>query len=414
MTNAVLKIDETEVELPVVEATDGSSGVNIGKVLAQTGYTTLDTGFVNTASCQSSITYIDGANGVLRYRGYPIEQLAEKSSFLEVSYLLLYGELPTKEQYDKFTEEVHDRMMLDERLRELYRSFPRGAHPMMVLSAGIMALGAYNRKYVDPHNPEHVHEASMRLLGSMPALAASAYKSSVGEPFLYPKKKLGYVENYLRLSFGTPMEDYEIDPAIVSAFETLFILHADHEQNCSTATVRMVGSSDANLYASISSGVNALSGPLHGGANQAVLEMLANIRDNGMDIKDFVAKVKDKKSGVKLMGFGHRVYKNGDSRVPTMKAALEALVAHYDRRDVLDLYEALEREFVERKGIHPNLDYPSGPAYNLIGFDTLTFTPLFVAARVTGWTAHIMEQQASNALIRPLSAYVGPDERHVP
>ncbi|WP_297747339.1 citrate synthase [uncultured Tessaracoccus sp.] len=419
MTNAVLKIDETEVELPVVEATDGSSGVNIGKVLAETGYTTLDTGFVNTASCQSSITYIDGANGVLRYRGYPIEQLAEKSSFLEVSYLLLYGELPTKEQYDKFTEEVHDRMMLDERLRELYRSFPRGAHPMMVLSAGIMALGAYNRKYVDPHNPEHVHEASMRLLGSMPALAASAYKSSVGEPFLYPKKKLGYVENYLRLSFGTPMEDYEIDPAIVSAFETLFILHADHEQNCSTATVRMVGSSDANLYASISSGVNALSGPLHGGANQAVLEMLANIRDNGMDIKDFVAKVKDKKSGVKLMGFGHRVYKNYDPRAKIIKGHADRLLRGSGQNNAL-LDMALELEeaalndeyFIERK-LYPNVDFYTGLIYEAMGFPAQYFTALFALGRLPGWIAQWQEEHADPArkIGRPRQVYIGAGER---
>ena len=310
-------------------------------------------------------------------------------------------------------------MMLDERLRELYRSFPRGAHPMMVLSAGIMALGSYNRKYVDPHNPEHVHEASMRLLGSMPALAASAYKSSVGEPFLYPKKKLGYVENYLRLSFGTPMEEYEIDPAIVSAFETLFILHADHEQNCSTATVRMVGSSDANLYASISSGVNALSGPLHGGANQAVLEMLANIRDNGMDIKDFVAKVKDKKSGVKLMGFGHRVYKNYDPRAKIIKGHADRLLRGNGQNNAL-LDMALELEeaalndeyFIERK-LYPNVDFYTGLIYEAMGFPAQYFTALFALGRLPGWIAQWQEEHADPArkIGRPRQVYTGAGER---
>ncbi len=419
MTNAVLKIDDVEVELPVVEATDGSSGLNIGKVLAQTGYTTLDTGFVNTSSCQSSITYIDGAKGILRYRGYPIEELAEKSTFLEVSYLLMHGELPTQQQLDDFSDEVGERMMLDERLRELYRSFPRGGHPMMVLSAGIMALGAYNRRYLDPHNPEHVHEASMRLLGSMPALAASAYKSSVGEPFLYPRKGLSYVENYLRLSFGTPMEEYEVDEAVVRAFETLFILHADHEQNCSTSTVRMVGSSDANLYASIASGVNALSGPLHGGANQAVLEMLRSIRDNGMDIKDFVAKVKDKQSGVKLMGFGHRVYKNYDPRAQIIKGHADRLLRGSGKNNAL-LDMALELEetalndeyFIERK-LYPNVDFYTGLIYEAMGFPAEYFTALFALGRLPGWIAQWQEEHAdpSRKIGRPRQVYVGATER---
>ncbi|RRD46345.1 citrate synthase [Tessaracoccus sp. OH4464_COT-324] len=419
MTKAVLKINDVEVELPVVEATDGSSGLNIAKVLAETGYTTLDTGFVNTSSCQSAITYIDGGKGILRYRGYPIEQLAEKASFLEVSYLLLHGELPTQQQLDDFSAKVTNRMMLDERLRELFRSFPRGGHPMMVLSAGIMALGAYNRQYLDPHDPEHVEEASLRLIGSMPALAASAYKSSVGEPFLYPKRGLSYVENYLRLSFGTPMEEYEISDAAVRAFETLFILHADHEQNCSTSTVRMVGSSDANLYASVSAGVNALSGPLHGGANQAVLEMLREIREHGMDIKDFVSKVKDKQSGVRLMGFGHRVYKNYDPRAKIIKGHADRLLRDSGKNNAL-LDMALELEatalndeyFIARK-LYPNVDFYTGLIYEAMGFPATHFTALFALGRLPGWIAQWQEEHKDPArkIGRPRQVYVGATER---
>ncbi|SDL17918.1 citrate synthase [Tessaracoccus oleiagri] len=417
--SAVLKINDTELELPVVEATEGSSGLNIAKVLSQTGYTTLDTGYVNTASCQSAITYIDGDKGILRYRGYPIEQLAEKSTFLEVSYLLIYGQLPTKTELENFADQVASRMMIDERLKELYRSFPRGGHPMMVLSAGIMGLGAYNRQYLDPHNPEHVEEASLRLLGSMPTMTAYAYKSSVGEPFQYPRKNLSYVENYLRLSFGTPMEEYELNEDVVRAFETLFILHADHEQNCSTSTVRMVGSSDANIYASIASGVNALSGPLHGGANQAVLEMLRDIRDNGMNVKDFVAKVKDKQSGVKLMGFGHRVYKNYDPRAQIIKGHADALLRGTDNNNaLLDMAIELEETalsdeyFIERK-LYPNVDFYTGLIYEAMGFPPSYFTALFALGRLPGWIAQWREEHTDPArkIGRPRQVYVGATER---
>ena len=417
--NAVLKVNETELELPVVPATEGASGLNIAKVLGTTGYTTLDTGFVNTASCQSSITYIDGEQGILRYRGYPIEQLAEKSTFLEVSYLLIYGELPTQAQLDDFSAKVTERMMLDERLRELYRSFPRGGHPMMLLSAGIMGLGAYNRQYLDPHDPEHIEEASLRLIGSMPTLTAYAYKSSVGQPFQYPKNSLSYVENYLRLSFGTPVEEYDINDDLTAAFETLFILHADHEQNCSTSTVRMVGSSDANIYASIASGVNALSGPLHGGANQAVLEMLSDIRDHGLDVKDFVSKVKDKNSGVRLMGFGHRVYKNYDPRAAIIKQHADKLLRGSGKNNqLLDMALELEETalsddyFIERK-LYPNVDFYTGLIYQAMGFPASYFTALFALGRLPGWIAQWREEGAdpSRKIGRPRQVYVGETER---
>ena len=282
--SGVLKYGDHELELPVVKATQGNDGLDISKLLATTKVTTLDSGFVNTASTKSEITFIDGDEGILQYRGYPIEQLAEQATFIEVAYLLIYGELPTADQLEDFNGKIARRMMLDERMRELFRAFPRGAHPMQVLAAGVTALGSFNRETLDVHNAEQVEEASLRLLGAMPTLAAYAYKSSIGAPFLYPRNALGYVENYLRLSFGTPQEEYEIDSDVVRAFETLFILHADHEQNASTSTVRLVGSADANIYASMASGVHALSGPLHGGANQAVLEMLREISKEGLGV----------------------------------------------------------------------------------------------------------------------------------
>ncbi|AQP45807.1 citrate synthase [Tessaracoccus flavus] len=417
--SGVLKYGELELELPIVEATQGNNGFDISKVLATTGATTLDPGFVNTASCTSAITFIDGDEGILQYRGYPIEQLAEKATFIEVAYLLIYGELPTQEQLDRFSGKISRRMMLDERLKELYRSFPRGAHPMQVLAAGIMALGAFHRDNLSVHDPAQVEEASLRLLGSMPTLAAYAYKSSVGEPFLYPQTRLGYVENYLRLSFGTPQEEYEIDPDIVRAFETLFILHADHEQNASTSTVRLVGSADANIYASMSSGVNALSGPLHGGANQAVLEMLARINDEGLDIKEFVSQVKDKKSGVKLMGFGHRVYKNYDPRAKIIKGHADQLLRKTGASNAL-LDMALELEetalnddyFIERK-LYPNVDFYTGLIYEAMGFPAQHFTALFALGRLPGWIAQWREQHADPArkIGRPRQIYVGEKDR---
>ncbi len=403
----------------VIHATQGGHGYDISQLMSTTGNVTLDHGFVNTASCQSAITFIDGDQGILRYRGYPIEDLAERSSFIEVAYLLINGELPTQAQLDAFADRVARNMMIDERMREMYRAFPRGTHPMMVLAAGVLAHGSFNRDTLDPHDPEAVTAATFKLLGAMPTLTAYAYKSSVGEPFLYPKTKLSYVENYLRLSFGTPQEDYELDAAVVRAFETLFLLHADHEQNCSTATVRMVGSSDANLYAAVSSGVNALSGPLHGGANQAVLEMLDRIREEGMDTKTFVAKVKDKQSGVKLMGFGHRVYKNYDPRAKIIKAhANEILRASGKSNDLLDMALELEQTalsdeyFIERR-LYPNVDFYTGLIYEAMGFPASYFTALFALGRLPGWIAQWREEHAdpNRKIGRPRQIYVGEPER---
>ena len=333
-----------EIDLEIVQATEGSDGIALGSLLAKTGYPTYDGGFVNTASTKSAITYIDGDAGILRYRGYPIEQLAEKSTFIEVSYLLIYGELPTAEQLDRFTTQIQRHTLLHEDLKRFFDGFPRNAHPMPVLSSAVNALSAYYPDSVDPLDKEQVELSTIRLLAKLPTIAAYAYKKSVGQPFLYPDNSLTLVENFLRMTFGFPAEPYEVDPEVVRALDLLFILHADHEQNCSTSTVRLVGSSQANLFTSISGGINALWGPLHGGANQAVLEMLDKIRQEHGDVHDFVKKVKNREDGVKLMGFGHRVYKNYDPRARIVKEQADKILGKLGVADeMLDIAKSLDR-----------------------------------------------------------------------
>ncbi|MEO6503451.1 MAG: citrate synthase, partial [Jatrophihabitantaceae bacterium] len=310
---------DEDLELPVVPSSEGSAGVNVSKLLSRTGLVTYDPGFANTASCASKITYIDGDAGILRYRGYPIDELAEKSTFAEVSYLLIYGELPSADELAAFTSRLNRHTLLHEDLKRFFDGFPRDAHPMPVLSSAVSALSTFYQDSLDPFNPEQVDLSTIRLLAKLPTIAAYAYKKSVGQPFLYPDNSLGLVENFLRMTFGFPAEPYQPDPAVVRALDLLFILHADHEQNCSTSTVRLVGSSNANLFASVSAGINALFGPLHGGANSAVLDMLQAIRADDGDVKRFVERVKNKEDGVKLMGFGHRVYKNYDPRATIIK-----------------------------------------------------------------------------------------------
>jgi len=327
MTDVSLQHPGGALPLAVQPATEGPGGIEIPTLLGATGLVTLDPGFVNTASCQSAITYIDGDAGILRYRGYPIEELAERASFLEVSWLLIYGELPTEGELAGFKAKIRKHTMLHEDFREFFGGFPTDAHPMAVLSSAVSALSTFYQDSLDPFDPQHVEMSTIRLLAKMPTIAAYAHKKSVGQPFLYPVNTLGYIDNFLRMTFGVPAEDYVVDPVASKALNLLFLLHADHEQNCSTSTVRMVGSSNANLFVSISAGVAALFGPLHGGANQAVLEMLAGIQADGGDVARFVERVKAKEPGVKLMGFGHRVYKNYDPR-----AAIVKKVA----RDVLD------------------------------------------------------------------------------
>ncbi|ANZ26420.1 citrate (Si)-synthase [Rhodococcus sp. WB1] len=405
--------------MSIAKATEGNDGIELGKLLAETGYTTLDPGFVNTASTTSAITFIDGEKGILRYRGYPIEQLAEKSTFIEVSYLLIYGELPTAEQLEVFTDKIRRHTLLHEDLKRFFDGFPRNAHPMPVVSSAVNALSAYYQDALDPDDPEQVELSTIRLMAKLPTIAAYAYKKSVGQPFLYPDNSLNLVENFLRMTFGFPAEPYQVDPEIAQALDMLLILHADHEQNCSTSTVRLVGSSDANLFTSISGGINALWGPLHGGANQAVLEMLNEIKTSGGDVKEFVRKVKNKEDGVKLMGFGHRVYRNYDPRAAIVKKTADSLLAKLGGDDdLLHIAQALEEAaltddyFIERK-LYPNVDFYTGLIYRAMGFPTRMFTVLFALGRLPGWIAHWREMHSDPTLKigRPRQIYTGYTER---
>ena len=317
--SVTLKHAGGDLDLPVTGATEGASGFAIGSLMKETGLVTLDAGFTNTASCTSAVTYIDGDEGILRYRGYPIEQLAEKSSFVETSYLLIYGELPTESQLGQFEERIQRHTLLHEDLKRFFDGFPRDAHPMPVLSSAVSALSTFYPGSLNPFDAEQVELSTVRLLAKLPTIAAYAHRKSLGQPLLYPDNRLGLVENFTRLAFGNPAEDYELDPVLVKALDQLFVLHADHEQNCSTSTVRLVGSGQANMFASVSAGIHALSGPLHGGANSAVLDMLEMIKNSDDDVDTFVTKVKNKEKGVRLMGFGHRVYKNYDPRAAIVK-----------------------------------------------------------------------------------------------
>ena len=418
-TPATFTAGDKNLDLPFVQATQGTNGYDISKLMAQTGDTTFDIGFANTAVCKSAITFIDGDKGVLQYRGYPIDQLAEKSTFLETSYLVLYGELPTKEQLEDFTEKVANHMVIDERIREMFRIFPRKSHPMPVLSAGVTALGLFSQDTIG-FDDDRIDAATHRLMAKVPTIAAYSYKNSIGMPTLYPDYSLSYVENFLRMSFGTVSQPYELDDEVVKAMEVLLILHADHEQNCSTSTVRLVGSAQTNLYQSVSSGVNALYGPLHGGANQAVLEMLDDIADRGISVKDYVNKVKDKSSNERLMGFGHRVYKNYDPRAAIIKKHADAILRNRagGNDQLLDIALELEEAalsdpyFVERK-LYPNVDFYTGLIYRAMGFPTDMFTVLFAIGRLPGWIAQWREmiKDPANKIGRPRQIYIGHTER---
>ncbi|MBX7471842.1 citrate synthase [Streptomyces sp. MAG02] len=418
MTETARFVDvDKDLNLPKVQATDGQTGYDVAGLLRSTGNVMLDPGFVNTASCESEITYIDGNNGVLRYRGYPIEQLAEHASFLETAFLVLYGELPTASELNSFEEAIRRKTLIDERMRDLFRCFPRRSHPMPVLSAGIMALSTFSGSTAEK-DLDSLNKATLSLLAKVPTLAAFAYKNSMGQPTLYPDNSLGYVENFIRMSFGFPTEPYEFNEAITRGLEVLLILHADHEQNCSTSTVRMVASSGANLHAAVAAGVNALSGPKHGGANQAVVEMLQFIRDNDLTTKQFVEKVKNREDGVKLMGFGHRIYRNYDPRAAIIKKhADEILKLQTGRKDLLEIAKELEETalnddyFKERK-LYPNVDFYSGLIYEAMGFPLNMFTVLFAIGRLPGWIAQYREQvTGSEKIWRPRQIYTGCDVR---
>jgi citrate synthase len=411
--------DGKQLELPIIEGSEHERAIDIGKLLSSADLITLDEGYVNTGACTSAITFLDGDRGILRYRGYPIEQLAEGCDFLEVAYLLIYGELPSSEQFENFANTLRRHTMLHEDMRLFYDGFPRDAHPMAILSSVVGAMSTFYQDALDPHDQQQVDISIVRLLAKLPTIAAFAYKKSVGQPYIYPKNDRSYCENFLRMMFAVPSEDYEIDPDFVAALNLLLIVHADHEQNCSTSTVRMVGSSLANLFASVSAGISALWGPLHGGANEACVQMLEQIRRDGSNVKKYVDMAKDKNNNFRLMGFGHRVYKNFDPRAKIIKAACHRILAKQHINDpIFDIALQLEEValndsyFIERK-LYPNVDFYSGVIYRAIGIPVQMFTVLFAIGRLPGWLAHWVEMHSSptKRICRPRQIYTGPAER---
>ena len=406
-------------ELPVVVGTEQERAVDIGSLRAKTGYVCLDPAFMNTASTTSAITFLDGEQGILRYRGYPIEQLGANSSFVEVCYLVIYGQLPTKTELDKFTTRLTRHSLIHEDMKRFFDGYPSTAHPMAILSSMVCSLSSYYPDALDVQNKAVLDITIARLLAKVPTIAAYSYKKSVGQPFVYPQNHLDYCSNFLNMMFSVPAEPYEVDPDIRDAINLLLILHADHEQNCSTSTVRLVGSAQANLFASIAAGICALWGPLHGGANQEVVEMLEQIRADGGDVQKFVKLAKDKTSTFRLMGFGHRVYKNFDPRAKIIKAAADRVLGKLGIQDpLLDIAKRLEEAalsdpyFVERK-LYPNVDFYSGIIYRALGFPTNMFTVLFALGRLPGWIAHWkeMHDQPATKIGRPRQIYTGENAR---
>ena len=411
--------DGTEHALPVVPATEGNDGIVVSSLLKETGFVTLDPGFTNTASTTSAITYIDGDAGILRYRGYGIEDLATQGSFLEVAYLLIHGELPAAAELDAFVERVNRHTLVHEDFRTFMGTFPREAHPMAVLSSAVSALATFYPESLDPDDEQTVELATVLLLAKARTITSYLHRRRVGEPLLYPDYSRGYVDDFLRMTFAVPYEEYEADPVLVEALDTLLILHADHEQNCSSSVVRSVGSSHANLYASVAAGIGALSGPLHGGANEAVLSMLESIQNADYDVNTFIAKVKKKEAGVRLMGFGHRIYKNYDPRAAIVKKTADSVLERLGVNDsLLDIARELEDialhddYFVERR-LYPNVDFYTGIIYKAMGFDPAMFTPLFALGRMPGWIAQWREMMhdPQTKIARPRQIYTGATER---
>jgi citrate synthase len=415
-----LTINDKSYDLPVIKGSENEKAIDISKLRAQTGYITIDTGFKNTGSTTSAITFLDGENGILRYRGYPIEQLAEKANFLEVCFLLIYGNLPTKTEFSSFTNNITNHTLVHEDMRSFLNAYPTKAHPMGILSASLCTLSTfYPESHQQNRSKESVDLTIYRLLAKLPTLAAWAYQNAVGHPVMYPKNKYNYCENFLQMMFAMPAFNYEPEPVIVDALNKLLILHADHEQNCSTSTVRVVGSSQANLYASISAGVSALWGPLHGGANQAVIEMLEKILNDGGGLKKWVEKAKDKEDSFRLMGFGHRVYKNFDPRAKIIKKAADDVLNKLGIIDpVLDIAKELEEvalndEYFQSRGLYPNVDFYSGIIYRALGIPTEMFTVMFAMGRLPGWIAQWKEMMKDNQPIgRPRQIYTGEKERN--
>lgn len=408
-----------EFEFPVIIGTENEPAIDIAKLRSDTGLITIDSGFKNTGSTTSSITFLDGEEGILRYRGYRIEDLAEKSSFMEVAYLLIHSELPTQAQFEDFTKQITYHTLVHEDIKKILDGFPSNAHPMGVLSSLICSLSAFYPDSLNPNStPEEVNLSMVRLLAKMPTFAAWAYKNKMGHPVNYPDNSLDYCSNFLKMMFALPAERYQVDPVVAKALDVLLILHADHEQNCSTSTVRMVGSSQGPIYASISAGINALWGPLHGGANQSVIEMLEAIKADGGNAKKYLDKAKDKNDSFRLMGFGHRVYKNFDPRATIIKKAADDVLAKLGIKDpVLDIAKELEYAalndpyFVERK-LYPNVDFYSGIIYRALGIPTDMFTVMFALGRLPGWIAQWKEMiQKGEPISRPRQVYTGAAER---
>jgi len=416
MSTATLLLKGKEYELPVIEGTEQETAIDVTSLRAKTGAITLDPGYGNTGSCSSAITFIDGERGILHYRGYPIEEIAASASFVETAYLLIYGHLPTAAELSTFEEKLTRHSLIHEDMKKFFEGFPPSAHPMAILSAMMASLSTY---YPETITDENRDLNMIRILSKAKTIAAFSYKKSIGQPFIYPRNELSYTENFLHMMFAVPAEPYKVSPAVSRALNLLLILHADHEQNCSTSTVRMVGSSGANLFATISAGICALWGPLHGGANQQVIEMLQQIRDNGGDLKSFVDKAKQKDSGFKLMGFGHRVYKNFDPRATILKKSADEVLGQLGMRDpLLDIAKQLEEialkdpYFIERK-LYPNVDFYSGIIYRAIGIPTNMFTVMFALGRLPGWLAHWKEmvEDKSTRISRPRQIYVGSPKR---
>jgi citrate synthase len=418
---ARLIVDGKELQMSVVVGSEAEKAINIANLRRDTGYITIDEGYVNTSSTTSAITYLDGENGILRYRGYPVEQLAEHCDFVETSYLLIYGELPNAQQLAGFRDSIRKHTMLHEDMKSFYNGFPRDAHPMAILASVVGALSTFYQDSLDPHDPAQRTISIHRLLAKLPTIAAYSYKKSIGQPFNYPKNDLSYCENFLQMMFAVPTQPYEPDPVFVEALNLLLICHADHEQNCSTSTVRMVGSSNANLFASIAAGICALWGPLHGGANEACINMLEKIVADGGNVKKYVEKAKDKSDGFRLMGFGHRVYKNFDPRATIIKKACDKLLQRLNLNDPLfevaqELQEvALSDPYFQERKLYPNVDFYSGIIYRAMGLPTQMFTVLFAIGRLPGWIAHWVEmhESPSTKIGRPRQVYTGPTKRQI-
>jgi citrate synthase len=417
--DAELHVGETVLHMPIEEGTEGERAMDVSALLKNAGVTTLDYGYANTASTHSAITFLDGENGILRYRGYPIEELAERATFMEVAYLLIYGELPTAAQLQWWNDQIVHHTMLHEDLKRFFDAFPREAHPMAILASAVAALSAYYQDSGDPDDPAHVEISTVRLLAKLPTIAAFGYKRSIGQPYVYPVNSLDYESNFLNMMFAVPAEPYHVDPDVAAALRTLFILHADHEQNCSTSAVRLVGSSRANLYVSISAGIAALWGPLHGGANQEVLGMLEGIAADGGDVERAIRRAKDKNDQYRLMGFGHRVYRNFDPRATIIKRAADTVITKMGGDDqLLEIALRLEQAaleddyFIERK-LYPNVDFYSGLIYRVLGFPVSMFPALFALGRLPGWIAQWREMinDPQTRIGRPRQLYTGPARR---